>query len=306
MLYNYFRLQFILIIRKLNHFGLSTQIGIPVLIIAFFYLSNTIVDQIDFGNYLYSLFAISIGLQLSDNERNTFLYQTFTLKQYYQVRILENSLISLPFCCFLLFKANYLLSLITLVTIIITSFIKVNKTTNFVVPTPFSKKPFEFSVGFRKSYPMLFILYLLTIISIKVNNPNLAIGSILGIMAIICGYYLKPEKDFFVWIYNSSPKLFLIKKLKSGIQNTILVTSPQMLLSGLYFTDSLDQIALFYLIGLAAISIIIVMKYAAFPNEIGIPQGIFLAVGCYFPPLLFLQFPYFYHQAIKDLKKYLV
>jgi hypothetical protein len=182
----------------------------------------------------------------------------------------------------------------------------VNKTTNFVIPTPFSKKPFEFSVGFRRSYPMLFILYLLTIISIKVNNPNLAIGSVLGIMAIICSYYSKPENDFFVWIYNCSPRTFLIKKLKSGIQNTILLTSPQILLSGFYFSDSLNQIALFYCIGLIAISILILMKYAAFPNEIGIPQAIFLAIGCHLPPLLFLLFPYFYHQALKSLKKYLV
>ena len=45
---------------------------------------------------------------------------------------------------------------------------------NLTIPTPFSKKPFEFSTGFRRSFFMFPIAYILTFIAIRVDNFNLA------------------------------------------------------------------------------------------------------------------------------------
>ena len=44
---------------------------------------------------------------------------------------------------------------------------------NFSMPTPFSKNPFEFTTGFRRTLLIFPLAYALTVIAINVDNLNL-------------------------------------------------------------------------------------------------------------------------------------
>src|SRR5690606_13828587 len=75
---------------------------------------------------------------------------------------------------------------------------------NVSIPTPFSKKPFEFSTDFRKSFFIFPFIYALTVIAINVDNLNLGIFSMLLIFLTSLSYYIKPEQDYFVWVHAKS------------------------------------------------------------------------------------------------------
>ncbi|WP_428225405.1 ABC transporter permease [Flavobacterium sp.] len=224
---------------------------------------------------------------------------------FYGIRCLENIAIGLPFFLFLITKEKYVESVFALVIPALLTFINLNYKTSWVIPTPFSKQPFEFMVGFRKSFPLLLLLFSLGFIALKVNNLNLGIATIVFIQLISGSFYTKVENPYFVWIHEATPKNFLIAKLKKGIKNQFLLTLPNLLLISCYFYQNLDEIALFYAIGSLFFVTNILMKYASFPNEIGLPQIILLGISLYMPPLLFLFIPYFYKEAILKLKIYL-
>ncbi|MDI9309751.1 MAG: hypothetical protein QM535_06015 [Limnohabitans sp.] len=305
MLQHYFKLQFNLISRKLVDFGISAMLGYPLIAIFFYLGSNYLFQKIEFAHYLYPLIPVGLALNLSEAERNTFLKYVYSPTNYFSIRIVENCFVALPFSIYLIYKGWYLESLAPLLLTMAIILFNTNKSSNVVIPTPFSKKPFEFCVGFRRNFIVFPILLLVAFIAIKVNNLNLGIASICGSLLVASNFYLKPESPYFVWIYNLTPNAFLKNKLVEGLKNVILLSLPSLLLICITFYQNLDEISLFYFLGLLFFSVIILMKYAAFPNEIGIPQVIIIVISLYVPPLLVLLIPYFYREAIIKLKTYL-
>jgi hypothetical protein len=51
---------------------------------------------------------------------------------------------------------------------------------------------------------------------------------------------------------------------------------------------------------------IIFAKYAAYPDEMNIPEGIIIAISVAFPPFVFVFAPYFYIKALKKLERFLI
>ena len=76
------------------------------------------------------------------------------------------------------------------------------------MPTPFSKNPFEFTTGFRRTLLIFPLAYALTVIAINVDNLNLGIFSILLIFLIVLSFYSKPEEEYYVWVHADTPKSF--------------------------------------------------------------------------------------------------
>lgn len=264
MLLHYFKLQFNIINRKLIDFGLSLFLGYPLIIFFFFFISSYLFTNIEQAQYLYSFIPLFYSLKLSDKERNTFLKHTYSKKKYFLIRILENSVVSLPFCIFLIFKGYFIESSLTLFFSILIILVETKKTKSIVLPTPFSKQPFEFCIGFRKTFLAYPILIAISLLSIKANNLNLGIASICGNILLAATFYLKPENPYFVWIYNQKPNTFLNNKLIRGFKNAIILSLPNLILICFYFNQNLNEIGLFYFLGLFFFCTIILMKYAYF------------------------------------------
>ena len=183
----------------------------------------------------------------------------------------------------------------------------INFSTNisFSIPTPFSRNPFEFSVGFRKTFYMFPIAYLLTFISVSVENFNLGVFSMLLVDLVCMFYYSKTENEYYVWNFNLSSKDFLIKKTKSCLINFTLLSLPILVTLSILFMNELGLLILIYLMCVAYLMVMIVAKYSAYPNDINISQGVLISLSFMFPPMLVVLIPLFYTQSIKKLNKIL-
>jgi hypothetical protein len=179
------------------------------------------------------------------------------------------------------------------------------KKTNFTLPTPFGRKPFEFAVGFRGAYPAFILAYFLAFMSARVDNFNLGIFALLLIFLVCITFYLNPENEFYVWIFNLSPGRFLLKKISVALLYSTLLTLPVSFAMVVFFPGELPVIAGFQALGYIYLATIIILKYSAFPNQVNLPQTIILALTIWFPPALIGVVPYFYLKSVKRLKLYL-
>ena len=297
----YFQLQVKILNRRMIDFGLPVLIGYAILPVVFVLLSNYLFEKTEFANYVYGLFALIFISKLSEPKRNDFLKSIFNTYNYKKLRIVENIIYCLPFTLFLIYKKQFVFSITLNLFVICTMLFNFSTNLNAVIPTPFGKKPFEFTVGFRKSFYVFPIAYFLTYISVSVGNFNLGIFSMLLIGIICFSYYSKIENDYFVWNYNLSPKEFLIEKTKTCLLFFTFLILPIIITLGFSFISQIDILIVFILLCYAYLITIIFAKYSSFPNDMSISQGILIGLSLVFPPILILFIPLFYSQSIKKL-----
>jgi hypothetical protein len=159
--------------------------------------------------------------------------------------------------------------------------------------------------GFRNSFYILFAAYALTIIAVLINNFNLGVFSMLLVFVTILSYYSKPENEYFVWVHNQNPKVFLLNKIKTALLFSSSIVLPIVLILAIFIPQNIGIILFFFLVGLAFLISVIVVKYAAYPDEINITQGIFLALCIWFPPILIILIPFFFKKSENRLSRLL-
>jgi len=298
----YFILQLKMINRRCKDAGLEPAFAYPLCIIGFIALSFYLFSKTSYAVYFYPLASITLTSRLSEKGRNEFLNICFPNAIYRKIRLIENLLASFPFFLFLIYQQQYIISFILLLVSALLSMRNFRSSFILVLPTPFSRHPFEFTVGFRNSFYMIAIAYLLTCIAIVVNNFNLGIFSMLLLFAIMLSFYTKPEDEYYVWSHRLSATQFLLHKIKVAASYAIILIIPVVVALGIFFYHKLDMIFMFLLCGYAFLVCIIVAKYAAYPGEISLMQGFLIAAGLYFPPVLMLLIPYFFSRSVTRLK----
>jgi len=297
----YFPLQFKIMNRKMIDFGIPLLIGYTVLPLVFIFLSNYLFEKTEFANYAYGLLALSFVSKLSEPKRNDFLKSIFNVDDYKILRILENIIYCLPFTLFLVYQEQLAFSGILNLFAITVALFNFRLKLNATIPTPFGKKPFEFSVGFRKTFYIFPIAYFLTYISISVGNFNLGIFSMLLIGVTCFSYYSKLENEYFIWNYNLSSKNFLKEKTKTCLLFFTSLSLPIIIALGISFFKDIDILIAFLLLCYAYLTAIIFAKYSSFPNEMSMSQGVLIAISLMFPPILLIFISLFYSQSIKKL-----
>lgn len=302
---DYFHLQFKILNRKIIEFGLPLLVVYPLILIVFISISNFLFSKTQFAVHIYGLIALVFLSKQSEPKRNDFLKLIFSKKNYLKLRCIENLLYSTPFLAFLIYKGLFDYMIVLILLTIFLTFINFSTNINFTIPTPFSKNPFEFSVGFRKTFYMFPIAYVLMCISVSVGNFNLGVFSMLLVGLVCMFYYSKPENECYVWNSNLSSKEFLIKKTKSCLINFTLLSLPILVTLSIFFLNEVDLLILIYLTCVAYLIVMIVAKYSAYPNDINISQGVLITLCFTFPPMLIVMIPLFYSQSIKKLNKIL-
>jgi hypothetical protein len=297
----YLHLQFKILNRRIINFGFPLLIGYTLIPFVFILFSNYLFENTEFAIYVYGLIAISFVSKLSEPKRNDFLKSIFNKNGYKKIRVVENVIYCLPFTLFLIYKNQFVFSVVlnSLVTII--TLLNFNTNINIPIPTPFSKKPFEFTIGFRKTFYFFPIAYFLTYISVSVGNFNLGIFSMLLIGITCFSYYSKVENIYFVWNYNLSSKEFLLEKTKTCLTYFSLLSLPIIITLSIYFFNEIEILIVFFLLCYTYLTTIIFAKYSSFPNNMHLPQGILFALSFMFPPMLLIIIPLFYSQSIKKL-----
>jgi hypothetical protein len=155
------------------------------------------------------MFPLLIFAKLSEIKRLEFLKICYGVKQCIKIRGLENLLVSIPFIVFLVvFKYFYVVAILV-VTVSVFSFSQIKTGFHFAIPTPFKSRPFEFIVGFRNTFYIIFLSFALSIIGAFVNNFHLGLfGLVIGYLTTL-SYYSSVEEMTYVWCHNKTPRKFL-------------------------------------------------------------------------------------------------
>jgi len=286
----------------MDEVGFSPILGYTLAIIGFYSISVYLFSKTEFAEYFYSVISISFISKLSEKRRNDFLKTIFSINNYKKLRIIENLIFAVPFLAFLLFKQLFVIAVILFFISIFISILNFNTNFHFTIPTPFSKNPFEFSVGFRKTFYIFPFAYFLTYQSIIVENFNLGVASMLLIAVVILSYYSKPENEFYVWSFNLTAKEFLINKIKTGLIYYTYLSLPIIISLIVFFQNEISTLIIFLILGYVYITTIILAKYSAFPNEMNLPEGMLIGFSLMFPPILLGIIPFFYIKSVNQLK----
>lgn len=299
---DYFNLLLVLTNRKMREAGLHPVLGYLLGFVAFILLSEYIFYKTEFAKYLVILVCLSFQFRLSEKNRTEFLLSTFGDKTKNEIRILENLLVCFPFVSVLLFKGLLFEAGILALCSIVFALVSFHSHFNLSIPTPFSKKPFEFSTGFRKTFFIFPMAYVLTLIAINVDNLNLGIFSFLLILLTTLGYYSTPEQEYYVWVHAETPRIFLKNKVLNASKNATFLTAPILMSLLIFYPTEFALILGIFFLGLLFLWTIILAKYSAYPGEMNLPEGMAIAFSLLFPPLLLAIIPFFYLKSITKLK----
>ncbi len=267
MLY-YFQLQLKLISRQISDFGINPIVGFLLLPILFVGASVFLFYKTEYAPYVYILAAIASFMKLGNPRRSDLLRTCFTKNGYTKLRMLENLAVALPFAIFLSAKALFGEAFLVLLISVFLSLLKIKQLGTFTLPTPFSRHPFEFVTGFRQSVFGLISAYVLTVISLSVGNVNLGIFSVLLVYLICFTYYLNPENEYFIWIFNCKPPVFLIRKAATAIVYSFVLTLPMVCILAVFFPERWATLVGVQLLGLLFLIATVLAKYSVYPGQI--------------------------------------
>lgn len=301
----YLNLQFKIINRHLKDAGIHPLPFYIIAAVAYFMLSFYLFERFEYIEYLYCFFAIYTLFQFSSKSRNDFLKNVYTKVYFYKIKLVENSLLILPFLLILLLKEKYLTTFILLPSAWLISTISLNELPQRALSTPFYRYPFEYAIGFRKTYLVILLAYFISLIGILVDNFFLSLFGLAIILLNCLSFQNKLEPRFYIWIFSASPKQFLYKKLKTAILYSCLLSLPTSVFITIFFFDYIHTILIVNTIGLLIIIAAVAGKYSQYPSEINLIQSIYIALAILFPPLLLVIIPLFYHQSIKRLNNIL-
>lgn len=283
-------------------FGINPAIGYVLLFAVFLGSSILLFHKIEFAVYIYTIVAISLFSVLSERARNRFLKLCYPNPRYYRIRILENLLIAGPFLIFMLTRTDFIAAVILLCSSVGFAFILTGSISGFVIPTPFGKKPFEFTVGFRASYIMILLALFLVFMSVISGNFNLGIASLILVFLVCMSFFLNPENEFYVWIFNLSPGRFLCEKMKTAIFHSTLLSLPVLIVLLVFYSDKLLIILAFQGLAYIYLTTVVLAKYSAYPHQVSLPQLVILVFTIWLPPLLIAVIPFFFRQSVNRLK----
>lgn len=291
--------------RRLRDFGVAPVLGMILLVGIFVGGSIVLFHRTSLAPFIYAVISLSFTLRLSEARRNDFLKSCFPVREYRQLRWTENAISVIPFALFLLLKQQWAVSGALLAAGFLLSFLTFRGGSGWAIPTPFGKRPFEFAVGFRKTFWLFGLLYFLCGIGIWVANFNLAAFSFGAVFLVCLSFHATPEHEFYVWIFDRSPRSFLWMKFGQAFRATAWLSAPILVAMGIFYPAQIPLLMGLMATGFLLLATVISAKYSAFPQEMNIPEGAILALSISIPPLLLVFAPYFYAKALKQLQTYL-
>lgn len=298
----YFNLQLIRITRGFTDHGIAPVLGYLLLVAGFFGLSYYLFTKTTFAPFGYVFVALLLIARLSDLKRTEFIQLCFGKARMKQIRLIENSCAALPFSVFLLYKQQPIFAAGLLCGAVLLALFRFPTLVRVTLWTPFSKRPYEFPQGFRKTYGLLLVIYAITAMGILVNNLNLSVVMIVIVYGLASSFYTKNEPEYFVWVHKKSASAFLRDKLKTAVLFASILALPVLVALLVTYPTNALFIALFLGIGICLLLTLILAKYADYPDEMRIAHAFLLAFAIFLPPLFLGLIPYFYLKAVKQLK----
>ncbi|MFY9158460.1 ABC transporter permease [Aquirufa ecclesiirivi] len=291
--------------RHLKDAGIHPLVAYVLLTALFLGLSVYLFQSTEFAPYIYLLVALSLIGNLSEKRRTEFLSLCFGDSRMKKIRICENVMASVPFLAFLLYQQLFVYMALLVVLVILMALSHFKTVLPWTMWTPFSKRPFEFTVGFRNTFYLFILAYGLAVMAVIQNNFNLGIFALLIVFATCLFYHTKAENEYYVWSFHLKPRAFLLRKIKTALLYSSLLALPIALLLCYFFYQNIGIILLFMVLAWAFLISMIVSKYSEYPNEIYLAPSILLALCLWFPPLLLIFIPYYFKKSENRLSRLL-
>ena len=303
MVIRYFRLQFRLLNRQFNEAGVPAFLWPPAAVAIYVALYFVMKQYPTWGTYAVVLSNFQYLFLLSDFKRNDFLKANCSTGHYYAIRILENLLVSLGTLALCLLLGHYLLGGFLLVFGAVFLFLPTAAIWRRSMPTPFARKPFEFSIGFRKTWLLLLLLYAIGFVGLGVGNINLALFGLFCICGCSALYYQEPEPLLMHWNQNRRPLPFLRYKMWRGMVQLSMLLTPLLLGLALFHPAELYKGAIVWGLGLFLVPFMVCLKYAVRPRRFNATEATMVALCVTFYPLILAIIPYYYFKAVANLKR---
>lgn len=297
----YFTLQIWRIVRWFRENGINPAIGFFLVLPLFIILSKVLFYRTEYGEWIYLLTASWAQNRLITAKTTFILEKNFDKKSYRLIQLCQHFLVASPFLLFMLLEQAYLAFTTLLLLSILLSFVDIKIPKNKIIPTPFRKLPFEYIIGFRKGWWLFLFLYFLMYKAVQVDNYNLGMVSMVLVFIVSMTFYIYLEPPYFVWIYKTTVHEFLLKKLIITWVCVTILNIPSITCL-IFFFHNFHTTLLVYTLAYLLLGSILVLKYAAFPDEASIPMGILYVLSITFPPLLLFTLPYFFQKTKKRLK----
>lgn len=301
----YFSLQFKRTKRWFTEFGIHPYLALVLGLILFILLSTLLFFKTEYADYIYLFLAVAFLFNRANKTHLSMLNHIFDTSTRIKIRLIENGMIATPFILYLLYEKSFLFIPIIILAAIIFSFLNLRRNFHGVIPTPFKNFPFENIQGFRISFFFFAMDYFIIFKAIQVDNYNLAAVSMFSMFFVCMSYYLKPEKIYFVWIFNENPDRFLMTKLKYALVCASIIVVPAVLIISFYFSSMIWFTLAIMLLGYIYLSSVIFAKYSAYPKEMNLPQAFLYVLSIILPVILLFIFPIFYKRSKKNLSQIL-
>lgn len=301
----YLELQYRRVLRSIRDQGINPYIGVLMGIALFIFMSIILFKKLAYSQWIYSLLALVVVIPFGDISRNEFLETIFSRGKYFCLRLLENIMGVFPFCLYLSVRGYYKLAILLL---LISSFLSLfNKIAQpkFIIPSPFSGRPYEFTTGFRRTWLLFLFIYILTIISIYYRNFDLGIFSMLIVFLICCTFYSVNDPIFYVWIHAQTPKIFLLHKIKTGLFYSLWLSLIVAITLAIVWPDKVYLIMIVMVFGFLYLVLAILLVFVNYPGPSTLSHKIQVGVSMLFPPLTLFVIPNLYSQAMRRLNVYL-
>lgn len=302
---HYFQFQKTLLARKSKEIGLNPILGLSLLFlfgVIIPFVIQPITDRVAWGIVFLASIIIFQNIQ---REKSDFLQMQVGRKQLKIILLLENGLLISPILAFLIIQQRFLSVAIIFFGMIVLSLFPLSQSLSRVIPTPFSKRPFEFASGFRRFLFLYLGLIALFFYSTWIENAHLSLVCIMFFQLMQLGNFTLLEDEIFVWKYAASPREFLWRKMKVAWIQNLYFLMPLSVIQIVIFPETYWLVGSVLLLGLALFSLFIFMKYALFPSELNVVEVIFFACCLFFPPLILVFLPIYYQRAQQNLQTWL-
>ncbi|PVH25450.1 hypothetical protein [Sphingobacterium corticibacter] len=301
----YCRLQFRSLKRSLEEAGLHIAAACVLLVLGYAGLFYAAKQSPTVASLILLFVQYSLVQHLNDQDRRDFLKQLFPSRSFTRLLLYENTLVTLPLALVAVYSSAWLAVLGLIILPVVYYHLATWHISTASMPTPFSRKPFEFIILFRRWWFVFVILHMLLGIALYVGNENLAFILLFVQIILSLQAYDVVEDELLVWNYSLSPQAFLQHKVTRGILHCLLLSAPMLFALLIAYPENVLIIALIVIVGLLLLLLSILMKYSSYPRRPGLME-ILLTISAVVTMILIpYLYYYFYKKSIHQFQKYL-